>query len=178
MSARRKNQITFLVAPILAATLTACIAVVEVPFGAPKVAPRPWPAQASCPMPARSAADQARTLALLNGERAKAGLPPLRASAAVASVAHHYACELATRPGLSHTGADGSTLRERLARGGVASSLVAENLAAGQRSADQVVAAWMASPGHRANILRPEVTTMGLGQADGALPLWVLDLTS
>lgn len=172
------NQVKFLRAFVLAAPLSACVAVVAVPVGPAATAARPWPSAATCPLPDRSSADQARVLVLLNAERARAGLAPLRASAPMAASAHAFACELAGGAGLSHTGTDGSTLRERLARSGIAASLIAENVASGQRGPDEVVAAWMASPGHRANILRPGLTTLGLGQADGAQPIWVLDLSS
>src|SRR4029450_10228703 len=44
---------------------------------------------------------------------------------------------------------------------------LAENIAAGQRSPEQVVAAWMGSPGHKANTLRDGVTEIGVGRATG-----------
>jgi uncharacterized protein YkwD len=44
-------------------------------------------------------------------------------------------------------------------------SRVGENIAYGNVSADQMVAMWMSSPGHRANILRPEFTHLGVGVA-------------
>jgi len=40
-----------------------------------------------------------------------------------------------------------------------------ENVAMGQRSAAEVVSAWMKSPGHRANILNPRYTELGIGYA-------------
>ena len=42
-------------------------------------------------------------------------------------------------------------------------SRVGENLARGHVSADQIVSAWMASPGHRANVLDPRLTKVGVG---------------
>ena len=80
---------------------------------------RPWPAAATCPTPARSPADARQVVALINAERGKAGLAALRLSPALASVAQSYACELAARGDIGHTGSDGSTLSERLRRGGV-----------------------------------------------------------
>jgi uncharacterized protein YkwD len=41
-----------------------------------------------------------------------------------------------------------------------------ENLAEGYHTADEVVNAWMASPEHKANILKPDFTTMGIGIAN------------
>jgi uncharacterized protein YkwD len=46
---------------------------------------------------------------------------------------------------------------------GCRASRVAENLVRGSGSADQMVAAWMASPGHRRNILDGRLTRIGVG---------------
>ena len=139
---------------------------------------RPWPATATCPVPARSATDARTLVTLINVERTKAGLAPLSLSPAISSVAHKFACEIAARGDIGHSGSDGSSLSERLRRGGVSAGVVAENNASGQRSAAEVVAAWMASPHHRENILRRDVTRIGLGQADGAQAVWVADFAS
>ena len=139
---------------------------------------RPWPAAATCPTPARSPADERQVVALINAERGKAGLGALSLSPALSTVAHAYACELAARGDIGHTGSDGSTLSERLRRGGVAAAMVAENNAAGYRTPAEVVAAWMTSPQHRENILRPNAARVGIGLADGAAPVWVADFTS
>ena len=66
----------------------------------------------------------------------------------------------------------------RLRRGGITALMVAENTASGQRTPEAVMAGWMASPQHRANILRAAARSFGLGQADGAQPYWVTDFTS
>lgn len=54
---------------------------------------------------------------------------------------------------------------------------VGENIAAGYRSAAAVVRAWLNSPGHRANILNPDFTRIGLGLAAsaGGTRYWVQD---
>lgn len=174
-----RRQIIF--ALVLGLNLGACVVMVPVDLGtqAAKTPTRPWPVTASCPLPARSATDGPRVVALLNAERAKSGLAPVRLSPALGAVAHAFACEIAGRGGdIGHVGSDGSSLRERVQRGGVDASTVAENNAAGQRSAEEVVAAWMASPHHRANMLRAGVSFVGLGQADSPLPIWVLDFSS
>lgn len=44
---------------------------------------------------------------------------------------------------------------------------IGENIAEGQRDAEEVVAAWMASAGHRANILHPGYRRIGIGMAEG-----------
>lgn len=177
MARRTTSQITFPKVLLLAVALSGCVAVVKIPM-APATTFRPWPASAACPAPDRSAADAARVLHLVNLHRARAGLGALSASAALSDAAHRFACDLARRTSLSHTGSDGADLRERLARAGAVAGLMAENVAAGQVSPEEVVADWMASPHHRDNILRPDLTQLGLGQADGAMPVWVLDLSS
>jgi uncharacterized protein YkwD len=55
---------------------------------------------------------------------------------------------------------------------GLKFSAAAENIAYGQRTAQEVVTAWMNSPGHRANILSSSTTQIGVGAAkksDGTL---------
>ena len=49
-------------------------------------------------------------------------------------------------------------------------SSIGENLAAGYPTPEAVVAGWMASPGHRANILSPNFSEIGIGLADGLAP--------
>ena len=166
----------------LIAALAGCLAVVPVALNraaAPAATPaRPWPAAAACPTPARARADGAAVLALVNSQRRQAGLPPLAASPGLTRAAQAMACDLAAQGDIGHRGSDGSTLAERLRRNGVAAGLMAENVASGQQSPEAVVQAWMASPHHRANILRPGLGFLGLGLADGAQPVWVLDLAS
>lgn len=162
--------------PGLAALLSACVPIM-IPPGAQHPV-RDWPASATCPVPARSATDAPRLLALMNAERAKAGLPPLVLSAKASDVAHRFACEIAARGDIDHTGSDGSRLSERLMRGGLAPLYVAENTASFYRTPEDAMAAWMASPPHRDNILRREVTSVGIGQADGTEAYWVVDFTS
>lgn len=91
--------------------------------------------------------------ALLNGFRAEAGRAALVDSAAARRAAEAHADDMARRGFFAHEGADGSTVGDRLARAGCRWTGVAENIAKGQRSAREVVAAWAASPGHRRNML-------------------------
>ena len=63
----------------------------------------------------------------------------------------------------SHTGADGSTVGDRVQNSGYQYSNAGENIAAGQTTAVDVVEGWINSPGHRANILNPNYTEIGVG---------------
>ncbi len=139
---------------------------------------RAWPASATCPVPARSASNAARLVVLINAERARAGLGQVTLSPGLNTVAQAFSCEIAARRDIAHVGSDGSTLSERLRRGGITARLAAENTASGYRSPDEVMAGWMTSPHHRDNVLRAGITRIGLGLADGDLPYWVLDFTS
>ncbi len=68
---------------------------------------------------------------------------------------------------MTHTGADGSTVAVRVDRTGYEWSILAENVAYGYSDAATVMAGWMASDGHRRNILSPHVD-LGVGLAYGA----------
>ena len=62
----------------------------------------------------------------------------------------------------SHTGQDGSSFGQRAEAVGYGGAR-SENVAVGQATPEAVVQSWMNSPGHRANILDPSATEMGLG---------------
>ena len=171
----QRNQVTF-ASIAVSLMLAGCVPVV-IPQDAAQPL-RDQPALANCPVPARSATDVPQVVALMNAERARAGLAPLILSAKISAVAQAFACENAARGSITHTGTDGSNLTERLRRGGVAASMVSENTAALYGTPAGAVAAWMASPPHRANILRPNARAVGVGQADGTRAAWVVDFTS
>lgn len=139
---------------------------------------RPWPETATCPTPARAAAEAKTLLDEMNGARTASGLSPLTVSPALTATAQHYACENAARQSLDHVGSDGSDSLERFRRAGLKPSLAAENTGIGYANAQAAFAGWMASPHHRENILRPELTQVGIGLADGPKPVWVVDFLS
>lgn len=100
---------------------------------------------------------------LLNNERQSRGLSQLGCDATLSNIAQNYADDMNRRSFFSHTSPEGKTLNDRLREGGSSYTYVGENLAYGQRSGREVVNKWMNSPPHRANILREEFTTMGIG---------------
>lgn len=104
-------------------------------------------------------------LELTNAERAKAGCRPLRWRPLLATVASAHSVDMATHNLFSHTGSDGSSPFDRMTRAGYRYSKAAENIAAGYATAASVVAGWMKSPGHRANILDCSLTETGVGVA-------------
>jgi len=103
-----------------------------------------------------------QVLSLTNGERGAAGCPALTADAQLGAAAKRHNDEMARTGNFSHTGADGSTPAQRVTDAGYTYRATAENIAMGQGTAEEVVGAWMASEGHRANILNCELRDLGV----------------
>lgn len=112
-------------------------------------------------------------VALVNQERAKAGLKSLSVNQAAAAAANVRAREI--EGAFSHTRPNGSSFSTALKEQGASYRAAGENIAYGQRSAEQVMEGWMNSSGHRANILSAQYTAIGVGvyrSASGTLH-WV-----
>ncbi|NEA98292.1 CAP domain-containing protein [Streptomyces sp. SID13726] len=118
-----------------------------------------------------TAAELARTVdevvRLTNRERTGAGLPPLAVDPLLARAAQGYSTDMAVRAFYSHTSPEGSQPWDRASAAGSTRRMIGENIARGQRSPAEVVEGWMNSPGHRANILKPDFTHIGIGFAGG-----------
>ncbi|MEU3936335.1 CAP domain-containing protein [Streptomyces sp. NPDC029044] len=104
---------------------------------------------------------------LTNRERARAGLPPLAADPLLTTAAQAHSADMVARAFYAHTAPDGSRPWDRAAAAGSTRRTIGENIACGQRSPADVVEGWMNSPGHRANILGPGFTHIGIGFAGG-----------
>ncbi|MBI2321007.1 MAG: hypothetical protein HYU88_02655 [Chloroflexi bacterium] len=118
--------------------------------------------------PARVVSPLARVVELTNAERRAVGLAPLAANGQLARAAQGYAEVLATSACWGHACGAVPDFRQRLVDAGYADwRYLGENVAGGQRTPELVVAAWMASPAHRANILHPAYTEIGVGLAYG-----------
>jgi uncharacterized protein YkwD len=113
-------------------------------------------------------------LRLTNVERARAGLPALRLNSQLNYMANLQAGHMAFRSAvvgaasaMAHTlyGTTTPTLSSRADYAGYGYGSLAENIAYGTWTAAQVVQAWMASAGHRANILNPALKEIGVGAA-------------
>lgn len=102
-----------------------------------------------------------RVLELVNAERAKAGVQPLSFNQALLDCAQLRATECVTQYG--HTRPDGSSCFTAFSEFGIARGAWAENVAAGQRTPESVVNAWMNSEGHRKNIMNPTYNYIGVG---------------
>jgi uncharacterized protein YkwD len=137
---------------------------------------RKTPPKTSAPvgMAAQTAAE-AEVLKLVNQERAKVGCTPLAADHSLTKLAEALSKDMAARDFFDHTDPDGATPWDRAAKAGIL-GLGGENIARGQTDAAAVVAAWMNSPGHRANILNCDFKTLGVGVHFGSGgPWWTQD---
>lgn len=110
---------------------------------------------------------------LVNIERAKEGLQPLEISYELTEIARQRSIDMANGLPFSHYYLDDSRNRigeaiayQMMKQRGIRYFMAGENIAAGQDTPQDVVDAWMNSPGHRANILRPEFTSIGVGFTD------------
>lgn len=100
---------------------------------------------------------------LVNAEREAAGCGPLAVNDALTAAAQGHSDDMAANDYFSHTSLDGATASDRAEAAGFTGTALGENIAAGQRSAQDVMAAWMGSEGHRANILNCDYTVIGVG---------------
>ena len=125
--------------------------------------------------PADLGVEQARqlTLCLLNGERARHGLPQLQRRAQLDVASQRHSEDMVARRFFEHDTPDGVDPQQRMLAAGYPSNnaITGENIAwaAGRKASPfQVVDLWMHSPPHRENILRGEFTEIGLGLTRGA----------
>lgn len=118
-------------------------------------------------------------LNLVNDERAKAGLKPLKMSEELRSIANLKAKDMADNNYFSHTSPTYGSPFQMLQDFGVHYSAAGENIAAGQKTPQEVMNAWLNSSGHRANILNANFDTLGVGVYYGGTygVYWVQEFT-
>jgi uncharacterized protein YkwD len=93
----------------------------------------------------------------------------LRMNGKLTAAAKGHARAMAEQNFFGHAGKDGLRFSSRITRQGYSYRTAAENIAAGQKSASQVVSSWLKSSGHRRNILNCRMTETGIAviyQAD------------
>lgn len=103
-----------------------------------------------------------RIVDLTNSERAAEGCAELAVDDRLTVAAQRHAHDMADRGEMSHVGGDGSTFDERIRDAGHPKP-GAENVARGYPDPETTVREWMASPGHRRNILNCTYVTIGVG---------------
>lgn len=108
-----------------------------------------------------------QVLDLVNRERARAGLSPLSYDRRLDVASERHNMQQAATRRMAHDGIGDGTPGQRIRAAGYGGSW-GENVATGQLSPAQVVAEWMASPGHRRNILDPSFRLMGVSYGTAA----------
>jgi len=128
---------------------------------------RARPRPTATPRPTTTAAAPAtQILTRVNAERAKAGCKAVVLDPRLTAAAAGHAQDMATNNYFSHTSRDGRTFVDRIKAQGYPVPR-SENIAAGQPTVTAVMDAWMASAGHRANILDCSAVAMGAASANG-----------
>lgn len=100
---------------------------------------------------------------LINVERANAGLPALKNDWELARVAESKSQDMHDKKYFDHTSPTYGSPFAMMKTYGITYKSAGENIAQGQKSAAEVVKAWMNSEGHRANILSKNFTHIGVG---------------
>lgn len=95
---------------------------------------------------------------------------PLSWNGALGQAALAHSGDMASHRAFAHAGSDGSNVGERARNAGYGWRSVGENISFGQRSADEAVEGWLASPGHCANLMNPAFTEMGAAYAIRSAP--------
>lgn len=110
--------------------------------------------------------EAAALLAATNAARRERGLAPLRRDPQLDAFAMSYARTMVERRFFGHTSPDGVTFESRIKSARIPFALAEENIAL-DRDAASAHAAFMNSPGHRANLLSPNVDRMGVAAVAG-----------
>jgi uncharacterized protein YkwD len=111
---------------------------------------------------------EAQMLILVNNERLKNGLKPVKADTEIAVVARKHSADMFKRGYFSHYTPEGKNPFDRMKAGGISFLTAGENLALAQ-TLSIAHTGLMNSPGHRANILNPSFGRLGIGILDGGI---------
>lgn len=115
------------------------------------------------PQAANSSSYEQQVLNLVNQERTKAGLKPLSLNTNLSKVAMAKAQDMIDNNYFDHNSPTYGSPFEMMKAFGITYNTAGENIAKGQKSAEEVMNQWMNSPGHRANILNSSFTDIGIG---------------
>lgn len=129
------------------------------------------------PQPPQPLSPAEQLIALINAERARHGLPPLIIHAILTRVAQAHSQDMAARDFYSHTNPDGLDPCQRMTRAGYDWWACGENIGAGFPTPELMLMIWLTSGGHRANILSPYFTDVGVGYVQGGAygHYWTID---
>lgn len=115
------------------------------------------------------------TIALLNKERANAGLKAVKEDPVLSKIAQLKAEDMVKNDYFDHVSPTYGKPWEMAVHFGYPTNQVGENIALGYVAPKEVMVAWMDSPGHKANVLRAPYTVIGVGYAkdEDGIPYWV-----
>jgi uncharacterized YkwD family protein len=117
-----------------------------------------------------------QVVTLVNAERAKAGLSALKTTnAPLTKMAYDKAKDMYDKGYFDHNSPTYGSPFDMMKQYGITFSYAGENIAKGQPTPQEVMTAWMNSPGHRDNILKPNYTTIGVAYYKG---VWVQEFIS
>lgn len=111
---------------------------------------------------------------LTNKQRTSHGLKPLKIDPTLSKMARDKSQDMANNHYFSHTSPTYGSPFNMMKQYGISYSYAGENIAEGQQTPQEVVNAWMNSPEHRANILNPHYTQIGVGYAANG-NIWTQD---
>lgn len=112
--------------------------------------------------------NNARKTARTCGTTSYTAAAALTHAAKLSTAALNHSKDMASKNFFSHTGSNGSTVGKRVTAAGYSWSYVNENIAAGYATPAEVVAGWLKSSGHCANIMTKKATNIGVGYAYNA----------
>jgi len=112
-----------------------------------------------------------RVVSMVNDERCKRGLRPLRHDDRLRRSARAHSDDMAVRGYFAHIAPDGKSPGEWMRELGYTAP-AGENIARGQPDPPQVMMTWMNSPPHRASIIHPAVRAIGVGVRPGQAGPW------
>lgn len=104
-------------------------------------------------------------ITMVNAERAKANLTPLKHNWQLSRVARYKSQDMIDKNYFSHQSPTYGSPFNMRKNFGIKYMAAGENIAYGQRTATEVMKGWMNSPGHRANILSKNYSEIGVGLA-------------
>jgi uncharacterized protein YkwD len=147
------------------------------PAPAPPAAPRPATAVPAAVANCGISDFQSGVLARVNVVRARGAscgsagrfgpAGPLAWNDRLARAAERHSRSMVAGNFFSHTGTGGDELRQRADAAGYEWRTLAENIAGGRDTVNGVVDQWLASPGHCANLMRPEIVHVGVACVPG-----------
>ncbi|MEE6452014.1 CAP domain-containing protein [Gottfriedia acidiceleris] len=106
---------------------------------------------------------ESKVVELTNAERTKAGLKPFTVNATLSKTARLKSQDMTDKNYFDHNSPTYGSPFDMMKQFGITYNYAAENIAKGQKTPEEVVTAWMNSAGHRANILNPNLTQIGVG---------------